>query len=65
MDNTEYFGKAIIRGGRILTAKGSIQQLSNWADNIIRFNGSCNIEIEEDLHEKTRKHTKDLEDRTY
>ena len=42
----QYTATACFPDGRTITSTGSLQQVSNWADNIIRANGCCEIFIE-------------------
>ena len=43
----QYEAVAVLPDGRTLTVTGTIQQCSNWADNVIRVNGECTITIRE------------------
>ena len=46
--NMKYNGQVVVDGEVVSTASGTMQQMANWADNVIRVYGSCEIKIEQE-----------------
>ena len=45
MNDEMFHGEAKLEDGRTLTADGTLMQCANWADNVVRAEGACEIEI--------------------
>lgn len=56
-----YSAEAHIDGGSVLSVEGTIAQCANWADNVIRCEGACTI----DIRRKDRKGEKEAHDNQY
>jgi hypothetical protein len=44
-EHDQFTGRAQLPDGTELTMQGTIMECANWADNVIRANGICNIDI--------------------
>lgn len=44
MDET-YHGTATLKDGRVIEVDGTLMSCSNWADNVIRAEGDCQISV--------------------
>ena len=44
---TQYEGVAVTRDGKRIEITGTIMECANWADNVVRVEGECDISITE------------------
>ena len=44
-EHDQFTGRAQLPDGTELKMQGTIMECANWADNVIRANGICNIDI--------------------
>ena len=44
-EHDQFTGRAQLPDGTELSMQGTIMECANWADNVIRANGICNIDI--------------------
>ena len=42
----KYLAVAKVNKGDTLRAVGTINEIANWLENVVRINGSCRIDIE-------------------
>ena len=45
IEGVQYIGIAVFPDGREIKTSGTIQEMANWADNLIRASG-CDLKIE-------------------
>ena len=45
---TKYVAVLTENGEQVCTAKGTLMEMANWADNAIRLHGNCTIDIRQE-----------------